>query len=213
MIFITGDIHGSPWGVLKFARKQKVTKNDIIIIPGDVGANYYGTDWDEEMKANLSHHRATVLCVHGNHEMRPWEVEGYHLIDWMGGKAWVQDAFPTLIFAKDGEIYNIEGLRIMTIGGAYSVDKIWRILKGSGWWKSNSLKMRLISSYPTPALLSMNPWRFFFPASTNLKWIKAPRNGSAKSRQHTLIKRGTAGIFILTSISTKCTLCTALGKP
>ena len=136
MIFITGDIHGSPWGVLKFARKQKVTKNDIIIIPGDVGANYYGTDWDEEMKANLSHHRATVLCVHGNHEMRPWEVEGYHLIDWMGGKAWVQDAFPTLIFAKDGEIYNIEGLRIMTIGGAYSVDKIWRILKGSGWWES-----------------------------------------------------------------------------
>ena len=96
MIFITGDIHGSPWGVLKFAKKQKLTKNDIIIIPGDVGANYYGNHWDEEMKSHLSQQKAMILCVHGNHEMRPWEVEGYSLIDWMGGKAWVQDAFPKI---------------------------------------------------------------------------------------------------------------------
>ena len=68
--------------------------------------------------------------------MRPWEVEGYHLIDWMGGKVWVQDKYPKLLFAKDGEIYTIDGIRFMPIGGAYSVDKFYRIIRGAGWWES-----------------------------------------------------------------------------
>ena len=134
MIYITGDIHGNPWTVFKFARRNKLTQDDIIVIPGDVGANYYGNEHDEEMKDLITYHRPTVLCVHGNHEMRPWEVEGYHLIDWMGGKVWVQDKHPKLLFAKDGEVYTIDGLRFMPIGGAYSVDKFYRLQRGFGWW-------------------------------------------------------------------------------
>lgn len=87
-------------------------------------------------QGRYTYHRPTVLCIHGNHEMRPWEVEGYHLIDWMGGKVWVQDKHPKLLFAKDGEVYTIDGLRIMPIGGAYSVDKFYRISRGAGWWES-----------------------------------------------------------------------------
>ena len=136
MIYITGDIHGNPWTVFKFARRNKLTQDDIIVIPGDVGANYYGNEHDDEMKELITYHRPTVLCIHGNHEMRPWEVEGYHLIDWMGGKVWVQDKHPKLLFAKDGEVYTIDGLRFMPIGGAYSVDKFYRISRGAGWWES-----------------------------------------------------------------------------
>ena len=136
MIYITGDIHGNPWTVFKFARRNKLTKDDIIIIAGDVGANYHGNEHDDEMKDLLTYHRPIVLCIHGNHEMRPWEVEGYHLIDWMGGKVWVQDKYPKLLFAKDGEIYTIDGIRFMPIGGAYSVDKFYRIIRGAGWWES-----------------------------------------------------------------------------
>ena len=42
MIFATGDIHGVPWQVYKFAKKHKLTYDDVIIIPDDVGANFYG---------------------------------------------------------------------------------------------------------------------------------------------------------------------------
>ena len=48
MIFATGDIHGVPWQVYKFAKKHKLTYDDVIIIPGDVGANFYGGEKDEE---------------------------------------------------------------------------------------------------------------------------------------------------------------------
>lgn len=38
------------------------------------------------------------------------------------------------MFAKDGEIYDLEGLRHIVIGGAYSVDKFYRLSRGYGWW-------------------------------------------------------------------------------
>ena len=36
---------------------------------------------------------------------------------------------------KCGEIYNINGKSILVIGGAYSVDKEYRLLKGWSWFK------------------------------------------------------------------------------
>lgn len=94
MIYFSGDIHGSPWGVKRFCTKQKLTKDDILILLGDVGANYYG-DWrDDEMKKVLAKLAPMILCIHGNHEIRPWHIGGYHEALWNGGKVWVQDLRP-----------------------------------------------------------------------------------------------------------------------
>lgn len=136
MVYITGDIHGDPMRIYAFAKKHKLTKNDMVIILGDVGANYYGDERDERTKENLSKVRVPILCIHGNHEMRPWEADGYTLVKWNGGKVWVQEKYPQLLFAKDGEIYTIDGKRYIAIGGAYSVDSYWRIKHHAGWWES-----------------------------------------------------------------------------
>ncbi len=72
MLYFSGDIHGSPWGVKRFCEKQKLSKEDILVLLGDVGANYYG-DWrDDEMKKVLASWRrrssastATMRCVLG----------------------------------------------------------------------------------------------------------------------------------------------------
>ncbi|WP_221934318.1 hypothetical protein, partial [Klebsiella pneumoniae] len=50
------------------------------------------------------------------------------------GTVWYEYQFPNLLFAKDGEIYDIEGLKHLVIGGAYSVDKDRLIKQGYGWW-------------------------------------------------------------------------------
>ena len=31
--------------------------------------------------------------------------------------------YPNILFAKDGEIFNMDGLKAVVIGGAYSIDK------------------------------------------------------------------------------------------
>ena len=135
MGFFTGDIHGSPLRITRFAEKFSLTSNDTIVILGDVGANYFLTERDEEMKAHLNMVKPTILCIHGNHEIRPSNIPTYYLTGWSGGKVWIDDKFPNIKFAKDGEIYNIEGLRYIAIGGAYSVDKHYRLAKGYGWWE------------------------------------------------------------------------------
>ena len=136
MIYITGDIHGKTKRITDFAEKFDVNENDVVILLGDVGANYYGGEKDHRMKTELSQIKATILCIHGNHEMRPWEADGYKQTIWNGGKVWIQEEFPNLLFAIDGEIYVIEGKRYIAIGGAYSADKAWRNLHNYGWWES-----------------------------------------------------------------------------
>ena len=46
MIYYTGDIHGSAKGIVAFAQHYELTESDIIVILGDVGANYYGNRRD-----------------------------------------------------------------------------------------------------------------------------------------------------------------------
>ena len=35
----------------------------------------------------------------------------YKLQEWNGGKVWVEEAYPNILFAKDGEIYDIAGMK------------------------------------------------------------------------------------------------------
>ena len=134
MIYYTGDIHGKKNRIVKLCDEQNLTKDDTLVILGDVGANYYGGIRDLALKKSLSALSPTILCIHGNHEMRPSTIPIYKLRDWKGGKVWVEDDFPNLLFAKDGEIYDIESIKHLAIGGAYSIDKFFRIAYGYGWW-------------------------------------------------------------------------------
>ena len=134
MIYFTGDIHGEPKRVIKFAEKMQLTSEDTIVILGDVGANYFQDFRDEITKKKLNDVGVTILCIHGNHEIRPATISTYTIKDWKGGKIWFEDKYPNLLFAKDGEIYTLEDMRYLVVGGAYSVDKYYRLAMNRGWW-------------------------------------------------------------------------------
>lgn len=134
MVFYTGDIHGMPWNVVKFSKRFHLTENDMIVILGDVGANYYCDERDNECKDALNKIKPTVLCIHGNHEARPSSLPMYREKSWNGGLVWYEENYPSLLFAKDGEIFDLEGLRHLVIGGAYSVDKYYRLSRGANWF-------------------------------------------------------------------------------
>ena len=134
MVYLTGDIHGDPERVVQFCLSMKPRRTDTIILLGDVAANYTGGQRDEWVKQTLEKLKIYILCIHGNHEMRPSTIESYKLKEWCGGLVWYEEAYPHLLFAKDGEIYTIEGKSYLAIGGAYSVDKSYRIERNYGWW-------------------------------------------------------------------------------
>ena len=105
-----------------------------MIILGDAGMNFYGGLRDVMKKERLAQLPLTIFSIHGNHEMRPATIPSYHLTDWNGGKAYMEDAYSNLLFAMDGEIYDLDGVRAIAIGGAYSIDKMYRLAHGYGWW-------------------------------------------------------------------------------
>lgn len=134
MIYLTGDIHGNPTQVELFCSKMQLTEKDTIIMLGDVGLNYYGGKRDRLPKRILSSLPITFLCIHGNHENRPQNIPEYKPTIWNGGRVLVDEEHPNILFAEDGEIYDLDGKKALAIGGAYSVDKFYRLQRGFGWW-------------------------------------------------------------------------------
>ena len=134
MIYITGDTHGDFRNVARFCEKMQTIKDDVLIILGDAGINYYGPEQDERKKKYLESLPITIFAIHGNHEMRPQTIPTYHEADWNGGKVYMEDDYPHILFAKDAELYKLNGLFTFVVGGAYSVDKNYRLLHGLAWW-------------------------------------------------------------------------------
>ncbi len=135
MIYITGDTHRN------FSRIYKLEKDtdNMLIVLGDVGINYYLNEEDKNYKEYLKKFNLKLFCVRGNHEERPDNISTYKEVEMFGGEVFIEEEYPNLIFAKDGETYNIDGKKILVIGGAYSVDKQYRLLHGYKWFKGEQL--------------------------------------------------------------------------
>lgn len=133
--FLTGDTHGNFNRINYFCQRFETTKDDILCILGDAGINYYLGKKDYMLKQLLRDMPITFFCIHGNHEERPYNIQTYKIMDWNGGKVYYEEEFPNLLFAMDGEIYNINGKSCLVIGGAYSVDKDYRLSNGWAWFK------------------------------------------------------------------------------
>ena len=134
-IFITGDTHGEFKRIANFCWKNKTTKSDILVILGDAGINYFGDGRDEAKKLYLETLPLTFFCIHGNHEMRPQTIEGYKEHVFHGGVVWREDKYPHILFARDGEVFDFSGRKCLVIGGAYSVDKYYRLTHHYRWFE------------------------------------------------------------------------------
>jgi len=134
MVYITGDIHGSAEPLYDLFERFQPTKDDIIVLLGDVGVNYTGRMRDRLLKQELCDMKATFFCIHGNHENRPQNICSYQEKQWHGGRVLYEEDFPNILFPIDGDIFDIEGKQCIVIGGAYSVDKYYRLRMGYNWW-------------------------------------------------------------------------------
>ena len=135
-IYLTGDTHREFHRIKQFCEEYDTTVEDILIILGDAGINYYCDHRDNNLKNELSQLPITLFCIHGNHEERPYLTGNYEEKEWHGAIAYIEEAYPNLIFAKDGEIYDFNGKKAIAIGGAYSIDKYYRLSHGEAWFES-----------------------------------------------------------------------------
>lgn len=144
-VYITGDKHRDYDDVALFCKEHSTTKDDLLIVLGDNGVNYYGDkQGDYRVKRRLQKLPITFMMIRGNHDMRPTEAMGYQLtkVDSQSCCGWflVQPEFPNLLFARDGAFYTVgDGKNVFVAGGAYSVDKYYRLLRDLHWFEDEQL--------------------------------------------------------------------------
>lgn len=138
MIYITGDTHRD------FYRLNSLEKNkdNMIIILGDAGINYYLNEEDNNLKKYLNDINIKLFCIQGNHEERPENISSYKEVNMFEGSVLIEAEYPNLIFAKNGELYKINEKSVLIIGGAYSVDKEYRLTYHHKWFKDEQLTER-----------------------------------------------------------------------
>jgi 3-oxoacid CoA-transferase subunit A len=157
MIYLTGDTHGEFGRVRDFCKKMGTTREDILIILGDAGINYFQGKRSEQLKEELDDISVTLFCIHGNHEQRPYAISTYEETEWHGGIVYAEENHPFILFAKDGEIYDFHGKKAIAIGGAYSVDKYYRLAMDYAWFE-NEQPSEEIKRYVEEQLDSCN-WK------------------------------------------------------
>lgn len=120
MIYITGDCHGDyrRFNTTVFPEQKEMTKKDYVIVCGDFGF------WDESREQRywrkwLENKPFTTLWIDGNHENYDL-LSQQQVSQWHGGK--VQKISPSVIHLMRGQVYEIEGRKVFTFGGARSHD-------------------------------------------------------------------------------------------
>lgn len=117
---MTGDIHAS-YDIAKLSEScfdtAGLTKDDYLIICGDFGLVWNNSTSEQYWLRWLDTRPFTTLFVDGNHE-------GFSLLNslpettWNGGA--VHQVATSVFHLKRGQLFNIDGYRIFTMGGASS---------------------------------------------------------------------------------------------
>lgn len=146
--FATGDTHGDFSRFYKLNNAVPEGETWGVIILGDAGINFWLTKRDKKLKYRIcdSFPNLHFYCVRGNHEARPEDVEGMDLLwdDEVNDKVYWEPDYPNIKYFIDGFEYNINGYKTLVCGGAYSVDKYWRLEKQAagfygGWFANEQL--------------------------------------------------------------------------
>ena len=135
MVYITGDTH-IPVDIAKlnskrFPAQKDLTKDDFLIICGDFGGVWNNDREEMYWRKWLEQKNFTTLFIDGNHENFHLLNE-FEIVDFANGKA--HKISNCIYHLMRGQIYEIDGKRIFTFGGASSHDKEYRT-KGKNWWE------------------------------------------------------------------------------
>ncbi len=132
MIYITGDTHGEKerFTTEYIPFEKELTSEDVLIVCGDFGFIFTCDKEEEKVLHELSKKPYTICFVDGNHE-NFHAIFDYPEEHWCGGR--IHRIRKNIIHLMRGQVFEIQGKKIFTFGGAYSLDRCLRTLNETYW--------------------------------------------------------------------------------
>lgn len=134
-LYVCGDTHGGE-DLHKLTSKRfhskNLTKQDYVLICGDCGVVWDLSATDFYLRKWYRDKPWTTLFVDGNHENHDL-LASFPVTQWNGGKVHVIS--DSIIHLMRGQVYDIDGHTLFTMGGASSHDKQYR-KAGISWWEA-----------------------------------------------------------------------------
>ena len=133
-VFLCGDLHGN-LEFIKYQVNQRHLTNSCIIVCGDVGLGFQ-PKWEEHM-INLVNKKLVetgcyCVCLSGNHD-NPARFTDVSLVKADGSpRNWLNVPNYTVI--------SVCNQNILCVGGAISVDRMYRIHNNVGYWADEQVK-------------------------------------------------------------------------
>lgn len=134
MIYITGDIHGNIEQLHYVMEKVNCKIENTMIQLGDFGGNYYLNKKDKKFKDEVYHYDMNWFVIRGNHDANPASNKNIIMVKRYDNIGYIEPNYPNIFYAINGKVYNIENNKFLVLGGAYSVDKFYRLEKGYLWF-------------------------------------------------------------------------------
>lgn len=148
IFYTTGDCHGTTtrFQISKIANEN--FNNFAYIILGDAGFNFYLNENDIKLKNHINKLGCLFYLVRGNHEERPENLPNIKTAfdENVNGEVYYEPEYLNIRYFKDGGNYNIEGHSTLVLGGAYSVDKAYRIANRYPWFSGEQLTAQEMDS-------------------------------------------------------------------
>jgi 3-oxoacid CoA-transferase subunit A len=138
--YVSGDTHGN------FTRFRNLDDSETIgvIVLGDCAVNWtLDPEQDKGLKRQLTYKFPNIrwYLLRGNHDARPQNAPGMTEVydEEVQGVVFREPQYPHINYFIDGGVYTINGHRVLTIGGAYSIDKYYRLMRGYIWHADEQL--------------------------------------------------------------------------
>ena len=149
---VRGDCHGNFDWMTNGSLNNYIPNETAIIVLGDAGFNFYLNNTEARHNKEINNRGYTFYVVRGNHEARPQDIKDMDMIydENVNGVIYFNPEIPNIRYFMDYSDYYINGYKIFVIGGAYSVDKWYRLSRlnmtpetniptKSGWFNNEQL--------------------------------------------------------------------------
>lgn len=133
MIYITGDLHGE-FGRLNKAEIKKLKKSDTLIVCGDFGFVWDGSQKEQQTLKKIGKLKPQILFIAGCHDNYKL-LEEYPVVELYGAKA--RQISGKLHELLRGEVYTIEDKKLFAFGGGMSEDMLLRE-EDVTWWRAEN---------------------------------------------------------------------------